>query len=217
MSWIEISVMMQGIGAILGPVVVGIAAWIGGNTFKIWRQQKLSERRIEQAERILTATYKVRRDLSHVRNPAMFGHELDGAETRLKESGEWEKITGGEQEYRKAKTTQAYYNRLSSTRDDQRALEECQPMARALFSENLEKAIEKLNSQFWTVQVHVDAAQRDRTAAYTDLNRKIDMAIYEGYPSASENEVDQVIASQVKTIEDICVPILRLESGKHIV
>ena len=29
-----------------------------------------------------------------------------------------------------------------------------------------------------------------------------------------ENEVDQIIAEQVKTIEAICVPVLRLEDGK---
>ncbi|MEQ9448787.1 MAG: hypothetical protein RLN70_07730 [Rhodospirillaceae bacterium] len=208
--------MLQGIGAVLGPVVVGIAAWIGRNTFESWRQQKLSERRIEQAERILTATYKARRSLSYVRNPMMLGHELDAANATLKESGEWDKIIGGEQERERVATTQAYYNRLNRTLDDRRALEECQPMARALFGEQLEKAIETLNHQFRTVQIYVDANHRDRNDADTDFRGKISSAIFEGYPSSAENEIDQTVTAQVGIIESICLPILRLEAAKNI-
>ncbi|WP_370041564.1 hypothetical protein [Sinorhizobium fredii] len=185
---------------------------IGSNTFKSWRQQKLSERRIEQAERILTAAYKVRRGLSYVRSPAMMGHEFDAAEENLKERGVWDKAVG-EQEQRSLATAQAYYNRLNRTREDQRSLEECQPMARALFGEELEKAIETLNRQLWTVQVYVDANHRDRRGADNDFRRKIESALWEGYPSPEENEVDQTIATQVKIIEDICVPVLRLEGA----
>lgn len=216
-SWIDWSTtgdMLQGIGSILGPIAIVIVAWIGSNTFEGWRRQKLAERRIEQAERIVTATYKVRRGLSHVRNPAIWGHELQAAETSLKESGEWDKVVGGENERKKLATAQAYYNRLNRTRDDRRALEECQPMARALFGEALEKALEKLNHQFLTVQIYVDANYRDRTSADAKLRDKIDSAIYEGYPSPEANEVDQTIVEQVKTIEDICVPVLRLENAK---
>lgn len=213
-DWAATGTMLQGIGTVIGAIAVIVAAFIGGNTFKSWRQQKLSERRIEQAERILTATYKVRRDLSHVRSPMMLAHEFDAAEESLKESGQWDKIVGGDDERRRWSTTQAYYNRLNRTRDDHKALEECQPMARALFGEELEKAIETLNHQFWTVQVYVDANHRDKTGHDANHRRKIDSTIWEGYPSPEENEVDQTIATQVKTIEGICVPVLRLESGK---
>lgn len=210
-DWGATGDMLQGIGSILGAGAVGLAAVIGGNTFKSWRQQKLSERRIEQAERILTATYKVRRGLSQVRSPAMWAHEFDAAEQTLKERGEWEKIVGGETERKKHATTHAYYNRLNRTIDDRIALEECQPMARALFGEDLEKAIEKLNHQFHTVRVYVDANHNDRTGADSEFRRTIDSTIWEGYPSKEENQVDQIIAAQVKLIEDMCVPVLRLE------
>jgi hypothetical protein len=189
------------------------AAWIGSNTFNRWRQQRLSERRIEQAERILTATYKVRRGLSYVRSPAMWSHELDAAEAALKERGEWDKIFD-KSEQKSTATAQAYYNRLNATKDDQRALEECQPMARALFGEDLEKAIETLNRQFWTVQVYVDANHRDKQGADKEFRRQIESTIWEGYPSKKENEVDQTIETQVKVIEGVCVPVLRLEGAE---
>lgn len=210
-GWAATGTMLQGIGTVIGAIAVIVAAFIGANTFKGWRQQKLSERRIEQAERILTAAYRVRRDLSRVRSPMMHGHELADAEDSLKKNGEWDKITGGDKERQRFTITQAYYNRLGRTRDNQLALEECQPMARALFGEQLEKALEKLNHQFWTVRVFVDANHHDRSGADQDFRRKIDTSIWEGYPSSEENEVDKTIAAQMNAIEDVCVPVLRLE------
>lgn len=213
-DWAATGTMLQGIGTLVGAVAVFAAAVIGSRTFDNWKRQKLAERHIEQAERILTATYKVRRGLSMVRSPAMWNHETDAAEEQLKASGEWEKVWGGDDERKRLATAQAYYNRLKATRDDQRALEECQPMARAFFGEELEKAIEKLNHQFWSVKVYVDANHRDKTGADAEFRKKIESTIWEGWPSAAENEVDQIIAAQIKIIEDACVPVLRLESGK---
>lgn len=212
-DWAATGAMLQGIGTVVGALAVFGAAVIGSRTFDNWKRQKLAERHIEQAERILTATYKVRRKLSYVRSPAMWGHETDAAEEQLKASGEWEK-TFPESERKSLATAQAYYNRLNASRDDQRALEECQPMARAFFGEELEKAIEKLNHQFWSVKVYVDANHKDKTGADAEFRRKIESTIWEGWPSTAENEVDQIIAAQVKLIEDICVPVLRTESGK---
>ena len=212
-DWSATGQMLQGVGAVLGPIAVGIAAWVGASTFKRWRQQKLAERRIEQAERILTATYKVRRHLSYVRNPAMWANELDAAEKRLKETGEWDKADD-EQERKRLTTAQAYYLRIGAAKDDRQALDECLPMARALFGEKLEQGLEKLNRQFWSVQVMVDANLRDRGIADQKFREKIDAAIFEGYPSEEENEIDKTIKEQVNIIEDACVPVLRLESGK---
>ena len=213
-DWAATGTMLQGIGTLVGAVAVFAAAIIGSRTFDNWKRQKLAERHIEQAERILTATYKVRRGLSMVRSTAMWNHETDAAEEQLKANGEWEKVWGGDDERKRLATAQAYYNRLKATRDDQRALEECQPMARAFFGEELEKAIEKLNHQFWSVKVYVDANHRDKTGADAEFRKKIESTIWEGWPSAEENEVDQIIAKQIKIIEDACVPVLRLESGK---
>ncbi|EJL22850.1 Glycosyl hydrolases family 6 [Novosphingobium sp. AP12] len=207
-DWAATGAMLSGIGTVVGALAVIGAAFIGSRTFENWKRQKLTERHIEQAERILTATYKVRRGLSRVRSPAMWGNETDTAEEQLKASGAWEK-TFPENERRSLATKQAYYNRINATGDDQRALEECQPMARAFFGEDLENALEKLNRQFWTVKVYVDANHSDKAGADADFRRKIESTIWEGYPNAQENEVDQIIAAQVKLIEDTLVPVLR--------
>lgn len=212
-DWSATGDMLQGIGAILGAFVVLGAALVGQSTFKNWRQQTLSQRRIEQAERILTATYKVRRALSRVRSPMMMSHELQAAEQRLRERGLWQTITTKDDEERWRKT-EAYYGRLQSIVEEQKELEECQPMARALFGEELEKALEALNHQFWTVKVYVDANHNDRIGSDNDFRRKIDCTLYSGYPSDEQNEIDQIIQQKVSAIENVCVPVLRLEEQK---
>ena len=212
-DWAATGTMLQGLGTLIGAFAVIAAAIIGSQTFDKWKRQKLAERHIEQAERILTATYKVRRGLSYVRSSTMWGHETAAAEEQLKANGQWEK-TVDERERESLAIAQAYYNRLNRTKDDQKEIEECQPMARAFFGKELEKAIEQLNRQFWTVRAYVDANQRDTRGADTKLRKKIDSTMWEGYPSREENEMDQIIATQVKLIEDICVPVLRMEERK---
>lgn len=209
-EWSAFGGVLSGAGTVIGAVAVIVAAKLGSSTFKSWREQKLSERRIEQAERILTATYKVRRGLSYIRNIAMWGHELAAAEEKLKADDQW---PPGQDDQRRLTTQQAYYNRLNFTRDDRVALEECQPMARALFGEQLELAIETLNRQAHTVRVYVDSAARAREHTTPEHREKIDGAIFEGWPKGEDgpNEMDQTIAAQVKLIEDTLVPVLRLE------
>lgn len=114
-DWAATGTMLQGIGTVIGGIAVIVAAFIGGNTFKSWRQQKLSERVIDQAERILTATYKVRQGLMQLRSPAMWPHEMDAAEEHLKANGQWEKAFGAN-EKKSLVTAQAYYNRLNRRR-----------------------------------------------------------------------------------------------------
>ena len=138
----------------------------------------------------------------------MWGHETDNAEEQLKTSGEWEK-TFPESERKSLATAQAYYNRLTAAKDDQLALEDCLPMARAFFGEGLEKALEKLNHQFWTVKVYVDANHNDKTGSDADFRRKIQSTIWEGYTSVEENEVDKTIVEQVQLIESTLIPVLR--------
>lgn len=90
-DWAATGDMLSGIGTVVGALAVIVAAVIGSRTFDNWKRQKLAERHIEQAERILTATYKVRRGLSHVRSRMMWAHETAAAEEQLKASDEWER------------------------------------------------------------------------------------------------------------------------------
>lgn len=203
-------VLLQGIGSIGSAFAIVVAAYFGASTISKWKAQKLEERKIEQAERILVATYNVRRSLGYLRSPAMWAHELNRAEESLMEQGIWDGTESDSQ--KRLRTQRAYYDRLDAAAEDRKRLEECQPMARALFGEELENALSQLNHQFHVVRVYVDAQANDDGANNPELTRKIERTIWEGYPDEENNEVDRKIKAQVSAIEDECVPILRVTS-----
>ncbi|WP_422000037.1 hypothetical protein [Roseovarius mucosus] len=205
----EIGSVLQGVGALAGAFAVGFAAWLASNTFEQWRKQKLSERHIEQAERILTATYKARRALERVRNPMMWAHELHAAREHLETQDFW--ASTPENRRQKMVTAQGYYNRLNAVLDERRALDECLPISRALFGEPLEQALETLHTQFHLVSIAVDANSWDGNDREFQRSISEDLSSLSGVGKA--NKMNGVIAEQIKVIEDACVPVLRLEGG----
>lgn len=206
-DWAATGAMLQGEGTIIGAIAVIVAAVIGGTSFKSWRRQQVTGRKLAQAERILEATYKARRALSYVRSPMMWGNELKVAEDALKDNEDWQMQAEAKQ--KRIITTQAYFNRLNNTRDEQNALDQCLPMARALFGEELEKAIESLRHQFWIVQVDAESYMDDE-GGDQDFTRKIRRGMYAIEPHDDElNEVTEKIEAAIATIEATCLPVLR--------
>ncbi|RIA46974.1 hypothetical protein DFR49_1538 [Hephaestia caeni] len=211
-DWAATGTMLQGIGTVGGVGAVVWAAIKGANTFDTWRRQKLVERKLDQAERILTAAYKGRRALGYVRGVMMWGHELHAAQEQMKEKDGWGTQTEARQ--KRLVTAQAFYNRINRTKDEREALDQCLPMARALFSEELEQAIEKLNHQFWMVQVDVDSYVDDEGGTDAEFTKKLRRGMYAINPPAGEvNEVTEAMEVAVATIERICLPVLRLEAS----
>ena len=199
--------MIQGLGTLAGVVAVVWGALYGT---RAWKEQKRAERRLEMAERILTATHKGRSALANIRSVMIWGHELTAAEEKLKEDNQWQTLTVSRRE--RLSKAQAFYNRINRTRDEQIALDDCLPMARALFNEELEQALEQLRHQFWVVQVTVDSYIDDENGPDTEFTKEIRRAMYDVKPRAGEtSKVSDAIAEAVKTIETICIPALRLE------
>jgi hypothetical protein len=200
--------MIQGEGTLLGAAAVIVAAIIGGTSFKSWRRQQVAGRKLFQAERILEAAYKARRALKYVRGPMMWAHELNAAEEKLKADPKWELQLEGRQ--KRLITAQAFYNRLNRIREERDELDQCLPMARALFGEDLEKAIESLSHQFWIVQVDVDSYIDDE-GRDQNFSKKIRRGMYDITPieEGEVNEVTDAIEKACETIEAICLPVLR--------
>ena len=207
-EWTAFGGVLSGIGTIVGAFAVIGAAILGSRTFENWRRQKLAERRIEQAERILTAAYKVRRALAYVRSPLMEAHELSAAESHLEKQESWATVDADRKQ--RLVSAQGYYNRLNAVLDERRAVDECLPMARALFGEQVEKALELLNRQFHMVRIAVDSNRwggNDR-----EFSRSLREDISSSSGSDRPNKMNVLIEEQVKQIEDALVPVLRLEA-----
>jgi hypothetical protein len=206
-EWAAFGGVLSGVGTVIGALAVIVAAVLGSRTFETWRRQTLSQRRIEQAERILTATYKARRALGYVRNPMMWAHELNAAETHLEKQDFW--ATVDKDRKQKMISAQGYYNRLNAVMDERRAVEECLPMARALFGEQVEKALEQLNHQFHLVNVAID--MKDDGGDDREFQQMIRQDLTSGSLPGKPNKMNVLIEEQVKLIEDALVPVLRLE------
>ena len=210
-DWAATGAMLQGWGAWAGVGAVIWAAHKGASTFDSWRRQKLAERKQEQAERILTATYKCRRALEYVRSWILFGNERHAAEEQINSEEGWSRKTEGLKQ--RHVTAQAFYNRLNRIKDERSELDQCLPMARALFGEELEKALETIGHQFWIVQVNVDSYIDDEDGNDKEFTAKIHRVMYAATPRDGQaNEVTQAMESAVATIERICLPVLRLEA-----
>ena len=137
----------------------------------------------------------------------MWGNELKVAEDALKDNEDWKMQVEAKQ--KRIVTTEAYFNRLNNTRDEQNELDACLPMARALFGEELEKAIESLRHQFWIVQVDAESFMDD-DGGDADFTKKIRRGMYAiKSPEGEMNEVTDKIEMAIATIEVTCLPVLR--------
>ena len=207
-DWSTTGTMLQGWGTLGGALAVAWAAKKGADTFTGWKLQKVTERKIEQSERILTATYRARRALSYVRGVMMWGHELEAAEPKARENQQlWNSVTEFKQ--RRLVMAQAYFIRLSNVKEERLELEACLPMARALFGEVLETAIDRLLHQFWMVQVNVDSYIDDEEQV-PNFSKEIRRAMYDVDPRDGErNTVTDAVNEAIKQIETVCLPVLR--------
>lgn len=207
-DWMALGSIIQGIGTLFGALMVYCTAQ---NGLSAWKTQRLAERNRDQAEVILHATYSARRALQYIRSPFMSNGEMDvSAKQRDILEPTWRDEHSKEMQNRII-VSNVYFIRIEQHSNARSRLLDCQPMARALFGEELEKAIQMLEKQFHAVRLYADAHIRDRDERDQEFTSKIRHALYDfGEPDG--NEVSAAIAASVKTIEQICVPYLRLQS-----
>lgn len=209
-DWSATGAMIQGLGTLAGAVAVYAAARLG---LSAWKHQKLAERNRDQAEVILHAAYNARRALVYLRSPWMSGSEQAAAEEKLNTDDPNWRDNIVEEKQKRIITAQAYYMRAIRLFDERSKLEDCLPMARALFGEELENAIETLHHQFHIVLTYADAYVDDYNGTDRDFTVKIRRALFASNKRAAgdENEVSDAIDSSIAVIEATCLPYLRLD------
>jgi hypothetical protein len=198
----------SGLGTLAGAGAVIWAANKGASTFDQWRKQKLGERHIDQAERIMTAVDDAKDALRGIRSPMMWAHEEEAARRQLEENHAAGFADQPEDRKGRLITAQAYYSRINRVKDRIDALNRCRPMARAFFGDEIEQAISKLHQQFWIIQTYADAYVDAVEAG--DFRTKVRAALYNNDANV-DNEVSQAVITSVATIEARLLPILRSE------
>ena len=82
-------------------------------------------------------------------------------------------------------------------------------MARALFGEKVEMALETLNRQFHLINVAIDANTWEGNDPEFQRSLREDLSSSSG--SDRPNKMNICIEEQVNAIEEICLPVLRLQ------
>lgn len=210
-DWDATGSMLQGIGTLAGVGAVIIAAHVGANA---WRQQKLAERRLEMAERILTATHKARSALSFIRGILMAGGELKSASEQLASQPGYAEIP--EEQRPRAIHAQALINRMVACRAEIEALDDCLPLARAWFNEAALSALLDLRLQFQIVRAVYDDYVEDWNGDDTVFTKKIRRIMHDIQPTdGTTNEVSEAIASAVALVEIEVQPALKLARARE--
>ncbi len=192
-DWSATGAMLSGLGTLIGAFAVIYAA-------SIWKKQKIAERRMVLAEKILHSAYDAKRALDAIRSPFSY---LDLKLTK---------------EQQRSATATDYSNRLQNTSTQQQALFDNIPMAKALYGkygEALEKALSSLHHQFHLIHLDVQEYTSQHYESYDlELKTKIRNSMYGGAAHGQDdrnNEMSRNIAGYIKTIESICLTDLRLD------
>jgi hypothetical protein len=203
--------LLQGVGTLFGAIAVFSAGLYGANTYKRWRRQKIDERRFEFAERIAVAAYNARRQLSYIRQPFLSNFEIDAAEQRLKSANV--DLPSQKESWRTYVTVEVYSHRMEQARDTLLDLHTCIPVARALFGQELEEALEELGKHFNSIRTYLDIKQGYNPNT-DDLGFGLQMhaVLTTGHRIDGSNEMDDAITKQFAVVERICLPILRKAS-----
>lgn len=192
--------LLQGIGSIGQAGAIGFGAYYATKSFQGWRQQNVEARRIEQAERILTAAYDVKTALLAIRNSIHKPDEVIVAHLGVSRGPDH---TRDEDSI----TSRIVRNRLERNLLPFDKLNECRAMGRALFGEKIEKAISDLCSQSETIK----SAAEGLMAKYHQegMKEKLREVVNSGPELSLDNELNDQMVRSIETLEAVCLPVLR--------
>ena len=207
-DWGATGDMLSGIGAISGAVAVGVAAWLGSDALRNFREQKISERQIEHAERTLAITYKLEDALKSLRSPMSTAHELTESEKQLQTQDGFKSMP--ESELKRFVQANVYYLRIRQSQTTFDEAFEALPYARAYFDREVEQSLRKLVQCRRTVQVYADAYARDR-GVDAALDKKISETLWEGY---GDDPMTREIEGAIARTEDRLLKVIRMTTSK---
>lgn len=196
--------MLSGIGSLAGPAAVVYAAWKAANKFDDWKRQKIAGRQFDYAERCLAATYMAREALDQIRSPLLHSVELQAAEAELKDDQKWPTVP--EAERKKVITAQVYVRRIRQTEASWDELVSVLPLARALFDDDLEKALYGLLRLRWVLRISVDRYVDDDGSngdQSIQIRRALNSKVEDG-----QDEISVGARQCITTIESKCIPAL---------
>jgi hypothetical protein len=203
-DWAATGTWMQAWAGFAQAGAVAYVAKKGANAFAVWRQQKIGERRLDTAEKVLTFAYRLRWAFDVARSPMMSGDALAAAEEALSRTEWFAQIDPRVR--RNTIYARAVHDRIGQFADLWDELFKLMPVAKALFGEQLDEPLRSLNMQRAKLITSANAYARDRGQDQS-FTRSLERALWSEYAShGEENELDNAIAEAISTIERILQP-----------
>ena len=217
-DWAATGAMLSGLGSLAAAGAVVFAAKVGRSTFNDWKRQKNEGRRIDLAEELLALAYKLKRALSGIRSPVMLGGETTEMIEKLSENGLIDDQTPDHVRSGLA-TAQATLSRAGHQRPLFENLLDTMPVAKAIFGEEIEKALETFLVQrakiVTAAKTYGDFVRRPlpidekRMEKAMERREKIETIFWEGGNAEGVDEVADAIAGAIRTMEVRLLPIIR--------
>ena len=207
-DWSATGAMLSGWGAIGGAVAVLIAAGVARNTFDDWKKQKVTERLLDHAEKIVTSAYQAKYALQAVRSFIMWGHENERAKEQLMETAYYN--SQPQQKQKRMEYAQAYRNRIREQAEVRGNLLDLMVFAKAHWDDELEQALGDLAQKFWIIQCSADEWQDTEPNEHNgdDISRM--RAVFVTEAGGADSVMNLNIANAIATIERKCLPVLRI-------
>jgi len=208
-DWAATGTWMQAWAGFTQAGAVAFVGWKGANVFKTWRRQKIEERKMDAAERILTLTYRLRRAFTVIRSPMMWAGALDAAEKRLREAG----VTLDSLPELKRKNMiyhQAMLDRINSFEAEWAEIGAVTPIAAALFGKVVEEQLELLWRQRGAVAVASESYADDR-GQDNEFTAQLRADMWEGMGkhNGAGDRITEIIDGVVTKVEAALLPVLR--------
>jgi len=206
-DWSATGAMLSGIGSVLSAVAVIVAALFAGKELGKLRAKRAEERREDHAQACLAAANKVKWAIRHMRAPTIRG-EGDRAAQELEMATPLTPQDGDEKAWQIAR--QVYANRATDTAEAPEILADCVPLAGALFSKNVVRAMEDL--------IEADDVCREYLHEITNRDgdpvRQVALIriMQDPDPNNADNRITSLVNKALKELKSELEPILRGDS-----
>lgn len=208
-DWSATGDFWSGVGTLVAAGAVIWTAVEAKGALSDWKAQKISERTIAQAERILEAAYRAKDALEYVRGNLRSDERESAKDAVVRRVGM--RPFPGDGGYM-SPNTQARMVRLDGVTSAQDDLLQCRPMAKAFFGDKLYEAITVLHGQFGTVRRLLEA---DQSVEFEPQKGSIGSALKAISPDVQRRKkITDLTQSSISTIEGECLPVLRNTDAK---
>jgi hypothetical protein len=207
-DWSATGAMISALAAWAGVGAVIYAASKAENVFAAWKRQKLEERRMDTAERMLSLTYEFEFGIPAIRAPFSSALEMEEAKKELVLAGFDLENLGGSRNINNLITAQVALSRIKQQSGSAEALFKTLPLAKVFFGEPASEMLRSLMA----VRTKIMAA----ASTFSRLNVGQDGSRYElilwfGGDENGEDLIADEVADLKSQIEELLLPVLRHE------